>query len=146
MTESMDGDYLSANPSEANVYAYPLNDDMVKMARSVPGVNGVEGASTVSARILRADGTYVDIQFTALKNPKEQTLNLLKPAAGETSIPIYGDKEIIIDASALPLGYKPGDTIVIELDNGKHRDVKLAGYAHAVTSFRTTLQKLSLHT
>ena len=58
MTESMDGDYLSANPSEAEVYAYPLNDDMVKMARSMPGVNAVEGASTISARILRADGTY----------------------------------------------------------------------------------------
>jgi putative ABC transport system permease protein len=135
MNESMDGDYLSANPSEAEVYASPLNDDMVKIARGMPGVNAVEGASTVGARILRADGTYVDIQFTALENPNDQTVNLLKPAAGETSIPAYGDKETVLDASALSLGYKPGDTIVLELDSGRRREIKMAGYVHAVTGF-----------
>jgi putative ABC transport system permease protein len=142
MTESMDGDYLSANPSEAEVYAYPLNDDMVKMARSMPGVNAVEGASTTSARILRADGTYVDIQFSALENPNDLTLNLLKPAAGETSIPIYGDKETILDASALSLNYKPGDTIVLELENGRRREIKMAGYTHAVTGFPYNLAQI----
>ncbi len=142
MNESMDGDYLSANPSEAEVYASPLNDDMVKMARSVPGVNAVEGASTVSARIFRADGTYVDIQFTALEDPNDLTLNLLKPAAGETSIPIYGEKETILDASALSLGYNPGDTIVLELDSGRRREIKMAGYTHAVTGFPYNLAQI----
>ena len=27
LTESMDGDYLSASPSEAQIYAYPIDDD-----------------------------------------------------------------------------------------------------------------------
>jgi putative ABC transport system permease protein len=142
MNESMDGDYLSASPSEAEVSAYPMNDDMVKIARNMPGVNGAEGSSSLTARILRADGTYVDIQFTALENPKDQTLNLLKPAKGETSIPIYGNKETLLDASALSLGYKPGDTILIELDDGKHREIKLAGYAHAVTGFPYNMAKI----
>ena len=43
MAESMDSDYLSASPSEATVYAWPLDDDMVKIAREVPGVDAVEG-------------------------------------------------------------------------------------------------------
>ena len=135
MNESMDRDYLSAKPSEAEVYAYPLNDDMVKMARSVPGVNAVEGVSTLSTRILRADGTYVDIQFTSLKKPNDLTLDLIKPIKDGTSIPVYGSKETLIDASALSLGYKPGDTIVLELNDGKRRELKLAGYAHVVTGF-----------
>ena len=42
MAESMDGDYLSASPAEATVYAGPLDDDMVKIAREVPGVEAVE--------------------------------------------------------------------------------------------------------
>ncbi|MBC7878141.1 MAG: ABC transporter permease [Anaerolineales bacterium] len=135
MNESMDSDYLSANPSEAQVYAYPLNDDMVKIARSVPGVDQVEGFSSVGARIVRADGTYVDINFTAVEDPNLLTLDTLKPAKGETSIPKYGSKEMIIDASALSLGYKVGDTILLELGNGKKREVKLTGYMHAVTGF-----------
>ena len=75
MNESMDGDYLSANPSEAQVYASPLNDDMVKIARTMPGVDTVEGFSSVSARIVRPDGTYADIGITALEDPSKATLN-----------------------------------------------------------------------
>lgn len=135
MNESMDGDYLSANPSEAEVYAYPLNDDMVKMAREIPGVDTVEGFSSASARIIRPDGTYVDINFTSLEDPSQLTLNYLKPAIGETSIPKYAEKETIIDASAVSLGYKPGDKILLELGNGKTREITVAGYIHAVTGF-----------
>jgi len=142
MNESMDGDYLSAQPSEAEVYTSSFDDDLVRMAASVPGVNGVEGSSSINARILHTDGTYIDIRFTALENPSGQTLNLLKPAAGEASIPLYGEKETIIDASALSLGYQPGDMLVIELDDGKRREVKLAGYAHAVTGFPYGMAKI----
>ncbi len=135
MAESMDEDFLSANPSEAEVYAYPLNDDMVKSAREVPGVEAVEGFSSVGARILRPDGTEVEINFTAVKDPAVMTLNLLKPATGETIIPTYNDKAAILDSSAISLGYKPGDTILLELENGRTREIKLAGYMHAVTGF-----------
>ncbi len=135
MNESMDSDYLSANPSEAQVYAYPLTDDMVKIARDIPGVDTVEGFSSLGARIVRPDGTYVNINFTALEDPSQASLNYLKPASGETGIPKYGDKETIIDASALSLGYKPGDTITVELGNGKIREIKLTGYIHDVTGF-----------
>ena len=135
MNESMDSDFLSANPSEAEVYAYPLSEDMVKMAREVPGVDTVEGFSSVGARILRPDGKYVDINFTAVEDPNELTLNTLKPALGETIIPSYGEKETILDSSALSLGYKPGDKMILELANGKTREITVAGYMHAVTGF-----------
>ncbi|MCB9110237.1 MAG: ABC transporter permease [Anaerolineales bacterium] len=135
MNESMDGDFLSANPSEAEIYASNLNDDMVKLAREVPGVDAVEGYSSVGARIVQTDGTYAEISLTAAENPSELTLNLLKPALGETSIPVYNDKEVILDASAMSLGYKPGDIIVVELSNGKQRELRFAGYMHAVTGF-----------
>lgn len=135
MNESMDGDYLSANPSEAEIYASNIDDDLVKIAREVPGVEAAEGYSSVSARIVHSDGTLVQISFTALETPSYLTLNLLKPAFGETSIPKYGNKEVIFDASAMSLGYKPGDTIIVELENGKRRELKFAGYMHAVTGF-----------
>lgn len=135
MNESMDGDYLSANPSEAQVYAAPLTDDMVEIARTIPGVDTVEGFSSVGARIVRADGTFVDINFTAVDDPASLNLNQLKPAAGETKIPRYGDKETILDASALSLGYEPGDRILVELADGKRREIKLTGYIHDVTGF-----------
>ncbi|MGB8981882.1 MAG: ABC transporter permease, partial [Anaerolineales bacterium] len=135
MNESMDSDYLSASPSEATIYAWPLDDAMVKTAREVPGVDAVEGRSSAGGKVVRTDDKQISIQFTAVKDPSQTTLNQLKPAAGETSLPVLGEKEIIVDASAMPLGYKPGDKIVVELGNGKHRELTLAGYMHDVTGF-----------
>jgi putative ABC transport system permease protein len=135
MAESMDRDFLSASPSEATVYAGPLDDDMVKAAREVPGVDAVEGRSSVSAKVIRTDDKKISIQFTAAKDPDHTTLNQLKPALGETSLPPLGEKEIIVDASAQSLGYKPGDKITVELSDGKHRELTLAGYMHDVTGF-----------
>ena len=70
MSESMESDYLSASPSEAEVYAGPLDDDSVKIAREVPGVNAVEGVSTTSANLIHADGKQIAIQFTAIDSPR----------------------------------------------------------------------------
>ncbi len=133
MNESMDRDYLSAKPSEALIYAYPLNDDLVKIARSVPGVQAVEGLSTSGGQLVRPDGKPISIQFTAVKNPNDLTVNTLKPAVNETSLPSLGDKQVLIDYSAASLGYKPGDILTIDLGNGKHRELILAGYVHDVT-------------
>ena len=134
MNESMDSDYLSASPSEAEIYASPLNDDMVKIARSMPGVDAVEGRSTASADVVR-EGKPVTIQLTAVDDPNNLTVGKLKPALGETSLPPLGERQVLVDESAKSLGYKPGDTIIVELSNGKRRELTLAGYMHDVTGF-----------
>src|SRR5687768_16342921 len=135
MNESMDSDYLSALPSEAQVFAAPLDDDMVAAAQTVRGVNAVAGFSSLDARIVRPDGSLVDIQFTAVEDPNELTVNLLKPVQGETTLPTYGDQETIFDNAAASLGYKPGDMMLLELENGKRRQIRFTGYMHDVTGF-----------
>lgn len=135
MSESMESDYLSSNPSEAEVYAGPMDDDSVKIAREVPGVNAVEGFSTTSGQLIHSDGKKISIQFTAIENPYDLTLNTLKPAQGEASIPPLYDKEVLADSSAASLGYKPGDSLVIEFEGGKRRILRLGGYLHNATGF-----------
>ena len=135
MVESMDSDFLSASPSEATVYASPMNDDSVKLAREVPGVNAVEGRSISTRQLIQPDGNKISIQFTAIKNPYDLTVNTLKPVQNESSISPLGDKEALIDSSAASLGYKPGDMITIEIDDGKLRKLRLAGYLHAAAGY-----------
>jgi len=133
MSQSMDGDYLSANPSEASISTSPIDDQMVKMARTVPGVDAVEGRSIASAHLIVPGKEPIIIQFTTIKNPSDLTLNLLKPVMGQTSIPSFSDRQMLVDNAAASLGYKPGDTMIVELDGGKRRELTLAGYAHDVT-------------
>lgn len=135
MSVSMDSDYLSSSPSEAEVYAGPLDEDSVKIAREVPGVDAVEGFSTSGGRLVHTDGEKISIQFTAIESPDSLTLNTLKPTRGENSIPPLYEKEVLIDSSAESLGYQPGDILVIELDDGKRRELRLGGYLHNATGF-----------
>jgi putative ABC transport system permease protein len=141
MAESMDGDFLSSNPSEATVSAAPMNEDSVKIARAVAGVAAVEGRSTSSANIIQDGKDDVVIQFTAIENPHSLTVNLLKPALGEKSIPPLGEKEVLFDSSAGSLGYKPGDMIKIQLEDGKIRKLRLAGYLHSATWYPFNLAR-----
>ena len=141
MNESMDGDYLSANPSEATVYAYPLDDDFVELARLVPGVDAVEGRSTIGGKLIMPEGEPLAILFTGLDDPGALTLNFLRPVLGEMSLPAYGDKQILVDASAASVGYQPGDTLLVELNDGRKRELTLAGYVHDVTGFPFSFTK-----
>jgi putative ABC transport system permease protein len=134
MSENLDRDYLSAKPSEATLDTSPLDDDLVDIARSVAGVDAVEGRSTVNAFVLHTDGKPISIQFISLENPNNLTTNLLKPAKGETGLPPLGEKQILVDSVVSTLGYKPGDIITIKLSSGKLRQVTLAGYVHDITS------------
>lgn len=139
MFESMDTDFLSAHPSEAQIYTGPLDDDSIRIAREMPGVDAAEGRSSTNGKVLgvndKSTDRPIEIQFTALEDDASQTVNQLKPAKGKTDLPPLGDKQIIVDASASSLGYKPGDIIHVELNNGKKRDLVFAGYVHDVTGF-----------
>ena len=135
MSKGVEDDFLSANPSEALLYAYPMNDETVRVAREVPGVDAVEGRSVTTRQLIQSDGKKIPIQLTAIKDPYALIVNTLQPVKNETSMPMLRDKEILFDASATMLGYKPGDTIQIDLGGGKQRELRLAGYVHAAAGF-----------
>jgi putative ABC transport system permease protein len=132
MNESMDRDFLSARPSEAILYTSSATDKIVEIAGRVPGVDAVEGRSISQANIVQSDGKLVAIQFTAIDDPNTLIVDLLKPAKGEAKIHSLNDRQILADASLAALGYRPGDTIIVELSNGKQRKLKVAGYVHDV--------------
>jgi len=135
MNESMDSDFLSANPSEASVSAFPLDEVSVKVAAEVPGVEAVEGRSILSAQVIHTDGTPISIVFTALEDPAAQKIDMLLPAKGETSLPTLSDKQILVDSSVASLGYEPGDPVTIKFANGKFRTLTVAGFVHDITGF-----------
>jgi putative ABC transport system permease protein len=91
---------------------------------------------------VRPDDQNVSVQFTSLEDPNTLTVNLLKSASAESILPNLGEKEVLVDASAASLGYKPGDTLLVELDNGKRRELKLVGYVHDVTGNPFALSRI----
>ncbi len=133
MNESMESDYLSSNPSEAEVYASPMTDDSVRAALEVPGVSAVEGRSVIGAQLIRPGADKVAIQFTAVEDPYALSVNKLKPAQGQTTIPALADRSVLVDSAAASLGDMPGDVLQVELDDGTVRELRFAGYLHDAT-------------
>ncbi len=140
MNESMDSDYLSANPSEARIFAAPLDDNMIEIAQQMEGVAEAQGLSSLNAQLVHkeksaSEETLIEAQFTSLESLDVLKVNLLKPIEGESLLPALHDREIVIDYSAVSLGYKVGDKVIIELRDGKRRELTVAGYVHDVAGF-----------
>ncbi len=135
MNESMDSDYLPANPSEARIYAAPLDDNMIDAAQQVEGVAEAQGFSTINAQLMHTQEKLIDTQFTSVESLDALKVNLLQPIHGETTLPLLKDREIVMDYSAASLGYQIGDKMVFELESGKQRELTVAGYVHDVAGF-----------
>ena len=135
MNHDMDADFLSANPSESTIYISQIDDDMVAIARGVEGVGAVEGRSDVSVQLVQSDGKKIATEVLGLKSVGGAHVNILKPAdPTDTSLPALNDKEILLERTNSSMGYKAGDTITVELNGGKTRELRFAGYVHDVTA------------
>ncbi len=136
INQDMDADYLSANPSEAQLYVSPIDDDLVVAARRVSGVENAEGRTTVSAQLVLESGKEESIQLTVIDAPNELDVDLLKPAnPADTRLPDLGDKDVLLDRSAQSLSLQPGEMLNIKLEDGKIRQLRFAGFIHDVTGF-----------
>lgn len=136
INQDMDADYLSANPSEAQLYVSGIDDDLVAAARRIPGVDNAEGRTTVSAQLILPGSKTESIQFTVIDSPDKLEVDILKPAnPADAALPPLGDKEVLLDRSAQSLPIQPGDLLEIELVDGKTRQLRFAGFVHDVTGF-----------
>jgi putative ABC transport system permease protein len=136
MNHDMDVDFQSANPAEATIYAYPLNEAWVRALQDVEGVADLEGRYSLSGTWANPDGNEINIQFSTVKSIHEQRVNLLKPAdPAQGILPELGLYEVVFERSARSLGLEVGDLVKIELPGGVKREMRFAGYVHDVTAF-----------
>lgn len=135
MNEDMDRDYLSSNPSEAQISAYPLNEDWVRSIRDIPGVGDAEGRYQLIAKWVTPSGVTTNISFSAIDSYSKMRLDTIKPADFGADLPGLDRHSVVFERSAQSLGVQPGEMIKIELPGGEKRDLRFAGYIHDATSF-----------
>jgi putative ABC transport system permease protein len=134
----MDADYGRANGHSAILYCDPFPKDLVSSLRRVPGVEVVEGRSSVTAQVTTAKGK-LRIQLMAIPSPAEMDIDRLRlvdggdPAAG--GFPPLQEREVYLDRSALAsLPVEPGGAITVELADGKKRSLKVVAVVHDVNA------------
>lgn len=134
----MDADYQAANPHGAIIFCEPFGDDLLEVLRDVPGVGEIEGRSGLTARIVRGAEDKIPINISTTPPVAEKKLDLLRPHIAGTEL-VLDDHEIFLERSALSgLPLAAGDTLTIELNDGKLRELRVAAWVHDINVFPYT--------
>ncbi len=131
----MDEDYQSVNPHGAIIACAPYNEELLNSLSKVPYVKQVEGRSALSVRVKTAPGKKVSMTILAVPKIGEMQIDRLR-MTDQTTPPELKDKEIYIERSALLAlpNLKAGDSLEVELMDGRKRSLRVAAIVHDVTA------------
>jgi putative ABC transport system permease protein len=141
MREALRRDYRATNPASAQITTVdPFGDDLLEAIARMRTVGDAEGRRTFTVRVQTATGQWRTLQLVALPDYDDIRVNKVWPAGGTWPPP---DRALLIERSSLRfIGAGVGDTLMIELPDGRHRRLPVAGVAHdlgQVSSFFANL-------
>lgn len=118
----------AANASSAVVFAEPFDADVVEAARALPGIGDAEGRATVAVRLRSGDGTWRNLDLTAIANYDDIRVDRVMPEEGAWPPP---PGEALIERTSLTdANLSIGDEVVIETPDGAEHTVRIAGTAY----------------
>jgi len=159
VVRQVDGDMALARSAHATVYAQDLDDDMLLAIRNVDGVVDADGRSSITLRV-QINSEAGEEEWNALT---VRTFPDMDAIEIDRVVPVYTfdaddavgaergswppeEHEISLERSSflmpgmVPAGLKVGDSITIETNSGKQRELRLAGLTHDLNSIPATFQ------
>lgn len=132
LKEDVPADYLSANPHSGLIYTDLFDEEFEKLLIRADGVKEVEGRSALSGQTALASGEKVTASFSSITGISSTRIDQIKLEDGN---PVLNEKEVYLERGArIALGLEPGDIFIVELDGGRTRELRIAGYVHDVNA------------
>ena len=123
LDEATNSGYQVVNPTSAFIMTSDFNEAMVDSVRAMPAVAQAEGRRVRLVRANLRDRWYTT-QLSAWDYEGGQ-INLLGVMAGK---PVPGDREVLIDETALALTeFAIGDEVTVEMSNGRRYTMTIVG-------------------
>jgi putative ABC transport system permease protein len=121
-------DQAGARVPSAILHTQPFDDDLAANLAKLPQIAAAEGRSLVRTRVYPAGQTPQDLVLVAVPEFSDMQVNAITPLQGAWP---PGRREIVLERLSFDsLGARIGSEIVVELDNGTVRRLKVAGSAH----------------
>ncbi len=140
LQEDIPADFLAANPHEALIYTDPFEDDLLNTVRHIPGVAYAAGRSELITKVGAPDGHTYPLQIISYPDLAATQINLLRLEQGTAEL---GKYEVYLERQAASaLGYAVGDTIHAMLNDGKQRDLHIAGIVQDVAGNHFPFSKM----
>ncbi len=129
LAEDMTSSYQATNPPSAFLYPGYFDDELVEMVRHIDGVREAEGRlDWLGVRLKVGPDEWRDLILDVVGDYNDIRLSKIKPVSGAWPPP---KKAILIERNSLTLtNAQVGDVIEIETQDGKMRQLLIAGLVH----------------
>ncbi len=146
--------YASIGPADAVLYPdKPFDDELVQTVRHMDGVGGAQGRQRLVARFRAAnDDKWYPVLLFVIPDYEHMTINRIEQEI------VYGpdpdkwrggtwpppDREIVFERTSLLIptmglgNSRLGDSLVIEMPDGKQREMRIAGLCYDFGNFPAT--------
>jgi putative ABC transport system permease protein len=123
-------DYAAVNPHTARIYTQNFNAALLDELRGLPEVESVDASYNMWVKIASTSGKLYRINLNSIPSLDAIVVDRLTLDSGS---PTFTDGEIYLDRQgAAGLGWKPGDTVTVERNDGSTVELKVAGTVHDV--------------
>jgi len=121
--------FIAIEPASATITTVePFGQDLVDAVAKMPEVEIAEGRRSILARVEVSPGDWRDLQLNVIPDFEAMALDLVRPVRGEWPPPERG---LILERTAVPLiGANIGDTVTLEMPDGRRRSMPVVGTAH----------------
>ncbi|HEX5690054.1 MAG TPA: ABC transporter permease, partial [Roseiflexaceae bacterium] len=128
LTRDMQATYLAIDPPAVILGLDRFDDDLVATIRRMPQIDDAEGRASISVRLLVGPETWRTLQIQAIPDFRDIRVNKIAPQQGDWPPPSHS---MLVERSSLFLtNARIGDSVTIELPDGKRRSIRIAGTAH----------------
>lgn len=129
LSEDMALRYSATHPANAQLYPNAFDDELVEAIRRMDGIRDAEGRlDEVSVRLKVGPDQWKPLLLDVISDYEDQRLNIVSPVSGAWPPP---KRTLLIERQSLPLAEaQVGDLVEIETEDGKIRQMRIAGLAH----------------
>jgi putative ABC transport system permease protein len=132
ISNDMGASYASANPANINLQTQSFSQDLIDSVRNMQGIRQAEGRTILAMRARVPGGEWTNLNLVAIDDFTNLHIDLLSPLQGSDT---PADKQILLEKKALgDLSVKAGDSLELQLPDGRVRTVTVAGIVQDQTT------------
>lgn len=130
----MDADFQASNGHSGILSSDPFTDDLLSALRHTPGVSFVEGRVAITGRAVIAEDNLFPIQVSSIPDVSALEIDRLSPVDSQPLPPLQHHEIYLADSALGVIKAQPGQTLTIELTDGRRRQLLVAAVAHDVNA------------
>jgi putative ABC transport system permease protein len=120
--------WMAVNPASATLSTEAFGDALVQVVRKLPGVGAAEARRTISVRVKVGPDEWQAMSLAAIPDFAAMRIDTVRRLSG--AWPPKGHAVLLERATSSFLGVSTGESMLIELPDGKQHTLRVDGLVH----------------